>query len=371
MSGIHSLVWIKVSTIMAAFLLIAILPSPLDAEVTVDGTIKTPHVAPVNITPTDGEYAITADLGQVSGANLFHSFSTFNIGAWEAATFSGPSTITNIISRVTGGPSSIEGTIRSTILGANFYLMNPYGVVFGPNAFLDVTGSFRVTTADYLKFLNGDRVYADPGRTNMVLSTAPVSAFGFLTCAPVPISSTDSFLFVPDGQTLSIIGGDLQLGVSDPYAAVSVIAAGGGQINLASVASPGEVVISQPGEPPPLAVDSFNGLGNMNLQNIIMDVTDMSGLAGSGTVLIRGGKLTLDGCSVYAATVGSVKGNEVGIDINVIGEVKLTNASQLITQTVRQGDASAIRLQAGTLTLENFSVINGSSVQEAAESGGR
>ena len=38
-------------------------------------------------------YAVTADLGRQVGANLFHSFSQFNVAKGESATFSGPASI--------------------------------------------------------------------------------------------------------------------------------------------------------------------------------------------------------------------------------------------------------------------------------------
>src|SRR5579864_7785572 len=106
-------------------------------------------------------YAITAAMGLTKGNNLFHSFTQFDLKAGDVATFSGPANIQNILSRVTGGnPSSINGTIRSDIAGANFFLINPSGIVFGPNAAVDVSGSFAATTANYLKLADGARFVA-------------------------------------------------------------------------------------------------------------------------------------------------------------------------------------------------------------------
>src|SRR2546427_1411 len=103
-------------------------------------------------------YNVTADLGRTVGNNLFHSFLRFNLDAGDVATFSGPANIQNILTRVTGGSaSSIDGTIRSSITSANFFLINPAGILFGPNAALDVSGSFAVSTASYLKLADGAR----------------------------------------------------------------------------------------------------------------------------------------------------------------------------------------------------------------------
>src|SRR5436190_9215147 len=122
-------------------------------------------------------YDITADLGRTVGNNLFHSFARFNLEAGDVATFSGPANIQNILARVTGGSaSSIDGTIRSTINGANFFLINPAGVIFGANAAVDVTGSFAVSTANYLKLANGARFVAALDADDSVLTTDPVVA---------------------------------------------------------------------------------------------------------------------------------------------------------------------------------------------------
>ena len=67
-------------------------------------------------------------------------------------------------SRVTdGNPSSIDGKISSQIQGANLFFINPAGVMFGPHAQLDVSGSFAVTTANYLKLVDGGRFNANLG----------------------------------------------------------------------------------------------------------------------------------------------------------------------------------------------------------------
>ena len=124
-------------------------------------------------------YAIGAGLGTQRGANLFHSFSTFNINTGESATFSGPNGLQNVISRVTGGTlSNIDGLLRSEINGANVWFINPAGVVFGANAKLDVPAAFHVSTADELRFADG-AVFSAVNPAVSTLSAEPVAAFGF------------------------------------------------------------------------------------------------------------------------------------------------------------------------------------------------
>jgi filamentous hemagglutinin family protein len=95
------------------------------------------------------------DGGAIRGSNLFHSFQEFNIDNGSGAYFSNPESISNILSRVTGNNlSNILGTLG--VLGnANLFLINPNGIVFGPNARLDVGGSFFASTADSILFENG------------------------------------------------------------------------------------------------------------------------------------------------------------------------------------------------------------------------
>ena len=147
------------------------------------------------------------------GANLFHSFGDFGVPANNIANFLNDSGLptSNILSRVTGGnPSNIFGTIQTQNFGnANLYLMNPAGIVFGPNASLNVGGATYFTTADYLKLSDGVQFKALPSAPDVLLSVAPVAAFGFLAANPAPISVEGSTLSVSDGQTLWFAGGDI------------------------------------------------------------------------------------------------------------------------------------------------------------------
>jgi len=124
----------SIAVIIIIFILFSIpmIPSA-NAEVSLDGSMGSSGAL------VGPDYTIGHDLGRLQGANLFHSFNRFNVMTGESATFTGPNTIENVIGRVTGGTSSsIDGLLRSTIQDANLFLINPNGVMFGPNAALDV-----------------------------------------------------------------------------------------------------------------------------------------------------------------------------------------------------------------------------------------
>src|SRR5438128_1066228 len=185
------------SLLLSSGLLLGVLLASGQAQVTTtitpDGTLGTV------ITQSGTVHTITGGTRPGNGPNLFHSFERFSVGTNDTARFSGPTGIVNILSRVTGGQQSvIDGRLQSTIPGANLYLLNPSGVLFGPNATLDVSGSFHVSTADYLRFADGATFSANLGQES-TLTVAPPAAFGVLGSTPAPITIRGNTLRVPDG----------------------------------------------------------------------------------------------------------------------------------------------------------------------------
>ena len=192
------------SALPLALALFAALPAC--AEVITDGSLGAAGALP------GPAFQIPAGLGRKVDANLFHSFSQFNLANGESATFSGPADVQRVFARVTGGSaSSIDGLLRSTIAGANFYFLNPKGVLFGPNASVDVGGAFAVVTDDHITLSDGARFNAAPGPADAVLTSAPPAAFGFLPANAGPITFQGSVLTAADGATWSLIGGDVQM----------------------------------------------------------------------------------------------------------------------------------------------------------------
>jgi len=115
----------------------------------VEQSVVTPDVI-IQGLPTD-----QIDGGAIRGTNLFHSFSEFNVREGQRVYFANPMGIDNILSRVTGTDiSDILGTLGVNG-GANLFLINPNGIVFGKNAQLDVQGAFVASTAEEWVFENG------------------------------------------------------------------------------------------------------------------------------------------------------------------------------------------------------------------------
>lgn len=328
-------------------LLVSFLLAVSQAQITLDGSLRPSR-------PLNGpDYTIPAAAGRIRGSNLFHSFGQFNIRTGESATFTGPDTIANILSRVTGGqPSTIDGLLRSEIPGANLYLLNPSGVVFGPNASLDVKGSFHVSTADILRFADG-AVFSADVRALSRLTVAPPAAFGFLRPNPAAISLLGSTLRVSPGQAMSVIGGDIAI-------VGGLLEAPSGQVNLASRASPGEVILSTANEAPTLSVGR---LGDVTISDLTL--IEVSG-DGGGTVVIRGHDLRVDNAGIFANTLGNTDGAEIGVDVQVANGVVLSKGALLTTDIFGAGNAGNIQL-----TARRVQVGEGSEMASSAFSTGR
>ena len=135
-----------------------------------------------------GAFTIPDTAGMTVDSTLFHSFSDFSINAGESATFTGPAAIDNVISRVTGSnPSTFNGPLTSSIPSANFYFMNPNGMIFKEGASISVDGSFYATTSDSISLGADGIFFANLGAAS-VLTSSPPSAFGFLDSNPGQIA---------------------------------------------------------------------------------------------------------------------------------------------------------------------------------------
>lgn len=120
-----------------------------DNSLGIESSFITPDV------PLGNGFTDRIDGGSIRSGNLFHSFLEFNVQNGQQVHFANPADIENIFSRVTGvNSSSILGTL-GTLGQANLYLINPNGILFGPDAQLDVRGSFVGTTSNGVTFDNG------------------------------------------------------------------------------------------------------------------------------------------------------------------------------------------------------------------------
>jgi len=327
-------------TAIILLLLAAILPAT--GQVRLDGTLG--PSGPL----TGPNYSIPDTVGRTVGNNLFHSFSQFNLATGESATFSGPANIRNVISRVTGGsPSSIDGTIYCAIDGANFFFINPFGVIFGPNAQVNVSGSLVVSTADYVKLADGGRFDAR-NPANDILTVAPVSAFGFLGPAaagiqingPPPDQPASAPIQLSEGKTLALIGGDIRI-------ANTTISAPAGRAAFVSIASAGELAFDADDLSSPVDTRVFSRLANLTLTDYTM--VDVSG-NGGGRLILQGDNVTAEN-QTYLMTMTYGDGMGLGADIQARTSIRFLQ-SFIYGMTWSDGDSGDIKLTAPLIQLD-------------------
>ena len=214
--------------------------APASAQIRTDGSVG---LAAQTLAP-GGAYTIAQSLGRLSGTNLFHSFSDFNLHAGESASFTTTSAgVSNVISRVTGGSVSIiNGPLRLAAAAGSpgFWFINPAGVVFGAGASIDVPGGFHVSTASYLKFADGN-FYADKSKTSSFSSAEP-QAFGFLGAGRGAVELSAGARLENRDKALSVVAGDVTLdggSLSNGSGSTLVVAFGAaaGEVSTAGLAT--------------------------------------------------------------------------------------------------------------------------------------
>ncbi|GAB4177223.1 MAG: hypothetical protein Fur006_08690 [Coleofasciculaceae cyanobacterium] len=179
------------------------------AQITPDTTLGSENSVVTPNTTVRGFPAELIEGGATRGANLFHSFQNFNVGDGQRVYFANPTGIENILSRVTGNNlSNILGTL-GVDGGANLFLLNPNGIIFGQNAKLDISGSFVASTANALVFENGTSFSATNPEAPPLLTISITPGLQYGTNQPRAIISNSGNLTV--GQNLTLSAGNLDL----------------------------------------------------------------------------------------------------------------------------------------------------------------
>ncbi len=353
-----------------------------------------PHAAPApvptQITPDTGALGLgtsatragnvtTIDGGTRAGNNLFHSFSRFDLGQGDFARWvhsaGDPASIRNVVNRVTGGdPSDIFGTIDSTGLpNANFFFINPAGIVFGDGARIDVPASAHFSTAAALRFADGSSfTVTTPGGSSF--SVANVAGFGFLGGqGDVAMHGGRGMSFT--GTRLSLTGRNVTMLDSQIAAdGFALAAVGGGSVEI-SLAAPRTIT----GNGRLLIADSVlrsSGADGILLSGGIIDLTN----AGIGTAFAPGrfdgvgGPIDINGRIVTilnSLISASTSGPEPAGEIRIAGQnITIAGGSMIQSETDRgsTGEAGAIRINGDAIDILDGSRIS-SSTLTAAQSG--
>lgn len=292
-----------------------------------ESSIVTPNVE-INGVPSD-----RIDGGATRGTNLFHSFQELNVGEGRGAYFSNPTGIENIFSRVTGtNRSEIMG--RLGVLGdANLFLLNPNGIMFGPNASLDLRGSFLGSTANSIKFSDGTEFRANASQIAPILTNGDTSfanastifssvepggignggkinitakTLSFTDGAGVAVNSQgsgkggniqiqagtlklDNKAFI-SGETVSNQGGDINLSINDllllrrnsKISTSAGTAQTGGDGGNITINTPNGFIVAFPKENSDIAANAFEGSGG-RVDITAFNLFNIQPLSGSNT----------------------------------------------------------------------------------------
>ncbi|WP_148662736.1 filamentous hemagglutinin N-terminal domain-containing protein [Scytonema hofmannii] len=345
-----------------------------DSTLGAESSTLTPNVS------IDGLPADEINGGAIRGTSLFHSFQQFNVGIGQRVFFANPRGIENIFSRVTGtNPSVILGTLGVNG-GANLFLLNPNGIVFGPNARLDLRGSFLASTARSIKFTDslefsttnpsapplltlnmpiGLQYGENPGRI-LVQGQGNELKVDQETGEVLEVNRTGS-LEVEPGQTLALAGGEVVLEGGS-------LSAESGRVEVWSVQGEGLVGLTStnPGW-------ELSDRGIQNFQDIRLSQTaaiDTSGVGG-GNIQMQGRRVALEnGSLVLSLTQGEGSGGTISIkgseSIEASGSAPNGEASLFLTETLGIGKAGDVKIDTKSLILQNGAQISSSTFNQGS-----
>ncbi|WP_155897956.1 CHAT domain-containing protein [Allocoleopsis franciscana] len=277
------------------------------------------------VTPNNNPQQFDIQGGTQSGANLFHSFSQFGLDQGQIANFLSNPTIQNILTRVTGGSASyINGLIQVTGGSSNLYIMNPAGIVFGPNASLNVPASFTATTATGIG-LDNNQLFSATEPNNYATLVGQPSNFNFATSQTPGAVVNMGQLSVSQGNNLSLVGGTV--------VSTGQLNAPGGQINITAVPGQSTVLLSAPG----------------NVLSLEVPASEVS---------------TITPSTLPQLLTGS--GQSTGLAVNSSGQVELTGSNI----PIHNGDVvikGSVTAQTATVSAQNNLILVESQLQTTGD----
>jgi filamentous hemagglutinin family protein len=332
--------------------------SVLAQSITIDGTLSPAQ------TLTGPNYTIPQSVGQTVGSNLFHSFGRFNLNMGEIANFESAGNIRNILSRVTGGGASmIDGLISANSANVNLFLINPSGIVFGPNASLNVGGSFVASTANALQFGNlgffsaTDKNIPSPLLTinpsallfNQINQNAAIQNNSVAPAGRDPAGFNAFGLRVPNGKSLLLVGGNVSMNRGR-------LNANGGRVELGGLTEPGSVALDVDGDNLSLRFPDNVARGSVSLTNQAAIYVEG---AGGGNIAVNARNLEILGGTVLSAGIGLGLGTPEtvagDITLNATREIKVAGRSRVRNQ-VRLGslgNGGNIIIDSGSFSLQD------------------
>jgi filamentous hemagglutinin family protein len=314
------------------------------------------------VTGSNNNLTITGGVNR--GQNLFHSFQDFSVPTGGAATFINPVGNQAIITRVTGNlGSDINGIVNTN--GANFFLINPNGIVVGSNAQLNVGRVFAASTANGIDLVDASgraiTFGANPGSDAPLLSVNPnvllnISQFN-LAGGTGEIRNFGTIQTSNSNQYIGLIGGDIKIDGGQ-------INAPGGRVELGGLVAPGQVEFRTAGTNPRLNFPPNVTRSNVSLTN--QSTVNVAGI-GNGEIGINARNIDLSGNSLIRGGieqgVGTPETLAGNVRLNATGAIAIDSNSAVVNnvRVNSQGRGGDIVIDADTLSVRD----NDSAIQAA------
>ncbi|MEM9154920.1 MAG: S-layer family protein [Cyanobacteria bacterium P01_F01_bin.33] len=335
-----------------------------NAQIRGDSSVSTQDVSMV-----DSNYIVSG--GEQTGQNLYYSFRDFSVPRGTKVTFADEySGVSNIFSRVTGrSPSYINGLIDYHGESASFFLINPNGIIFGPESALNVSGSFIATTADGILFADGNKFGvdwlsdsstlsidipiglqfgADPG--SIAVRTQTSLSFPDIPDAPeIPIGLRTS-----ENSTLALLGSGISVEGDTNAPVSSALISQGGRIELGSVGSNEFLDLEKISVGWDITYDSVDIFDDVEISRGVLAV-------GTGEIEVFGDDIFVtDGSQVGQSSFGPDQANNVSIVAD--GLVEVSKSSGLIAETSGTGDGAGGNI---SIKADELNIREGASVSSA------
>ncbi len=252
-------------------------------------------------------------------------WSSFNIASGETTSFNQPDASSMAVNRIGGNdPSQILGSL---LANGRIVLINGDGIIFGPNAQIDV-GSLLATTSDASDqdIASGKATFGKAGNPNaMIVNQGSINASSGLVGLIAPAVRNDGIITARLGS--------VTLGASNVF---TVDFTGDGLISFPLDANIVSRAIDANGKPvEALVVNNGRIVGSTVLlsaraaRDLVTNVISMGGTIAATSVSQNGGEVVLDGGDGGVLVNGTIMAvGRTGGDISITGgDIKLSHAT--------------------------------------------